>query len=154
MFGLDGVLVANGGRVFGQGNSRVSSCPLMDDRHKCVCVCVCWWASEHSILCLISALDLGSGHRFAYLLFCLRGKYSPGTHLIGLSGFGGGILESVITLQLMEGVLMGEIIMPLKWEHDHELSSKNFGVDPVITFERTLNLIKSSNPLQLEFLRN
>jgi len=40
VFGLDGVLVANGGRVFGQGNSSVSECPLMDDRHKCVCVCV------------------------------------------------------------------------------------------------------------------
>ena len=41
MFVLDGVLVENGGRVFGQGNSRVSECPLLDDRHKFVCVCVC-----------------------------------------------------------------------------------------------------------------
>jgi hypothetical protein len=62
--------------------------------------------------------------------------------LIGLSGFGGGILESVITLQLMEGVLLGEIIMALKWEHNHEMSGKNFEVDSVIIFERTLNLIK------------
>jgi len=81
------------------------------------------------MLYLTSALDLGSGHRFACLLFCLRGKYSPDTHLIGLSGFGGGILESVITLQLMEGALLGEIIMALKLEHDRQLSGKNFEVD-------------------------
>jgi len=41
--------------------------------------------------------------------------------LIIFSGFEGGILESVITLHLTEGVLLGEIIMALKWEHDHEL---------------------------------
>jgi hypothetical protein len=46
----------------------------------------------------------------------------PPVPMIRLSGFGGGILESVITLQLMEGVLLGEIIMALQWEHDHELS--------------------------------
>jgi CRISPR/Cas system CSM-associated protein Csm5 (group 7 of RAMP superfamily) len=78
------------------------------------------------MLYLTSALDLGSGHRFACLLFCLRGKYSPYTHLIG---FGGGILESAITLQLMEGALLGEIIMALKLEHDRQLSGKNFEVD-------------------------
>jgi len=74
------------------------------------------------MLKLTLALVLGGGHRFVPLLLCLHGKQSPGTHLIIFSGFESGILESVITLHLMEGVLLGEIIMALEWEHDHELS--------------------------------